>query len=73
MYAHVFNHTVAGYKMKLVVIDERPSINIHPNAEGGSKIFKGFLCNDMEGVFKLAAKNNAEVMEGGKQLLEGDF
>lgn len=66
MNAHLLNHTVAGHKFYMVVLSTDSELVPH-------KHYSGVLAADLSQAFDIAASHNAPLLQGGKQLLEGDF
>lgn len=66
MNAHLLKHNVAGHKFFMVILT--PDDKLAPH-----KHYSGVLAADLDGAFDIAASHNAPLLEGGKQLLQGDF
>lgn len=66
MYAHLLVHKILDVHCYIVVVTEQETID--PNVT-----HTGNLVSTMEQAFAIAEKHNAPLMEGGDQLLEGDF
>lgn len=70
MYAHLIATTQHGDYKYIVVLTQKPKLQ--PFEDGYAK-FNGFLVRNLAGAFEVADNHNAELMEDGKQLLEGNF
>ena len=66
MNAHLLNHTIAGHKFYMVVLTTDETLVPH-------KHYSGVFAANLDQAFDIAASHNAPLLQGGEQLLQGDF
>ena len=66
MNAHLLNHMIAGHKFYMVILTHDEKLEPH-------KHYSGVFASDLDNAFDIAASHNTPLLEGGKQLLQGDF
>lgn len=66
MNAHLLNQNIAGFKFYAVVLTTDDVLL--PN-----KRYTAVFAANLDQAFDIAASNNAPLLEGGKELLQGGF
>lgn len=66
MYTHLLSHIVDGHKLYMVLITTDASLVPF-------KHYSGILTSSLDQAFDIAYSHNAPLMEGGKELLQGNF
>lgn len=66
MYAHLLDHTIAGHKFYMVIIT--PHADMIPYRH-----YNGVFVRSISEAFDVAASHNAPLMQGGNELIQGNF